>query len=107
MSGKNFHLTTLESRKQLLLVESELNRVQLLNELSDLQSEISQVTEQVRTIGSFASSAAKLATTFSSIGNIFNHGDDGEKGKFSWISKLLNSARTGASIWSAIRSHLK
>jgi hypothetical protein len=107
MSGKNFHLTPLESRKQLLLVESELNRVQLLNELRDLKSEISHVTEQVRTIGSFASSVAKLTTTFSTIGNIFNHGSTDEEAKSSWFSKLLNGARTGASIWGALRSKQK
>jgi hypothetical protein len=107
MPGKNFHLTPLESRKQLLLVESELNRAQLLNELRDFKSEIHNLKEQVRAIGSLATSAAKLATTFSAIGNAFTHHDAGEKGKSSWISTLLNGARTGASIWGALRSHLK
>jgi hypothetical protein len=37
MPGKNLNLTPLESRKQLLLVESELNRAQLLNELRDFK----------------------------------------------------------------------
>jgi hypothetical protein len=107
MPGKNFHLTPLESRKQLLLVESELNRAQLLNELRDFKSEIYHLQDQVQAIGSLASSAAKLATTFSAIGNSFTHRDAGEKGKSSWISTLLNGARTGASIWGALRSHLK
>jgi hypothetical protein len=107
MPGKNFHLTPLESRRQLLLVESELNRAQLLNELRDLKIEIHQLQDQVQAIGSIASSAAKLATTFSAISNAFTHRDSGEKRKSSWISTLLNGARTGASIWGALRSHLK
>jgi hypothetical protein len=108
MPGKNLHLTPLESRKQLLLVESELNRAQLINELRDLKNEIHHLKGQVQAIGSIASSATKLATTFSAIGNAFTHRDDGgEKKKSSWISTLLNGARTGASIWGALRSHLK
>jgi hypothetical protein len=107
MPGKNFHLTPLESRKQLLLVESELNRAQLLNELRDFKSEVLQLKDQVQAVGSLASSAAKLATTFSAIGNAFTHRNGDEKGKSSWISTLLNGARTGASIWGALRSHLK
>jgi hypothetical protein len=83
MHGKNFHLTPLESRKQLLLVESELNRAQLLNELSGLKSEIHNLKNQVQAIGSLASSATKLATTFSAIGSAFSHHDRGEKGKSS------------------------
>lgn len=104
MPGKNFNLTPLESRKQLLLVESELNRAQLLNELRDFKNEIHHLQDQVQAIGSLASSAAKLAATFSAIGNAFTHRDANGKGKSSWISTLLNGARTGASIWGALRS---
>jgi hypothetical protein len=107
MPGKSFQLTSLETRKQLLLVESELNRAQLLNELRNFQNEIHHLKAQVQAVGSLASSAAKLATTFSAIGNAFTHRDPDEKKKSSWISTLLNGARTGASIWGAVRSHLK
>jgi hypothetical protein len=107
MPGKNFHLTPLESRKQLLLVESELNRAQLLNELRDLNNEIQNLKSQVQAAGTLVSSAAKLATTFSAIGRAFTHRDAGENGKSSWLSNLLNGVRTGASIWGALRSHLK
>jgi hypothetical protein len=99
MSGKNYSLTPLEARKQLLLVESELNRVQLLNDVRVLQNEIQLVTNQVRAIGSFASSVAKMADTVSSIGHVFSHDEKGEHGKSSWISSLINGARTGASLW--------
>jgi hypothetical protein len=107
MPGKNFRLTPLESRKQLLLVESELNRVQLLNELRDLKNEIHRLENQVCAVGSLASSAAKLATIFSAIRSAFTHRADVKNGKPSWISTLLNGARAGASIWGALRSHLK
>lgn len=106
MPGKNFHLTPLESRRQLLLVESELNRAQLLDELRDLKNEIHHLQGQVQAIGSVASSAAKLATTFSAIRSAFKHRDSSEK-KSSWISTLLKRARTGVLIWGALRSHRK
>jgi hypothetical protein len=107
MPGKNFHLTPLESRKQLLLVESELNRAQLLNELRDFNTEIQHLKGQVQVAGTLISSAAKVAATFSAIGGAFAHRDTGENRKSSWLSTLLNGARTGASIWGALRSHLK
>jgi hypothetical protein len=107
MPGKTFDLTPLESRKQLLLVESELNRAQLLNELRKLNTEIQHLKGQVQAVGTLVSSAAKVATTFSAIGSAFTHREAGENGKSSWLSTLINGARTGASIWGALRSHLK
>ena len=107
MPGKNTPLTPLESRKQLLLVESELNRAQLLNELRDLNHEIHHLINQIQAAGALVSSAAKLAATFSAIGNVFTHRDTGENKKSSWLSTLINGTRTGAAIWGAIRSQMK
>jgi hypothetical protein len=103
MSGKKSQLTSLETRKQLLLVESELNRAQLLNELRDFKNEIHHLKHQVYAIGSVTSSAAKLAATFSAIRQAFSHREDRVNGK-SWISTLLNGAQTCASLWGMLRS---
>jgi len=102
MPGENVHLTPLESRKQLLLLESELNRAQLLNEVHDLKNEIHRLKDQLHAIGSVASSAAKLADTVSAIGRAFSHREEGDKA--SWISRLLNGAKTGTSLWLLLRS---
>lgn len=107
MPGKNVQLSPLAARKQLLLVESELNRVQLLNELRDLQGELHQLRAQAQAIGSVAGSAAKVAATVSVIGNVFTQRKNNEKGKSSWLSKLLSGARTGASLWAAWQTHRK
>jgi hypothetical protein len=104
MPGKKSQLTPLETRKQLLLVESELNRAQLLNELRDFKNEIDHLKYQVREMGSIAASAAKLAATFSAIGQAFSHRNEGEKEKPSWISTLLNGAKAGTSLWHLFRS---
>ena len=102
MSGKKPQLTSLETRKQLLLVESELNRAQLLNELRDFKNEIQHLKHQMWEIGSIAAPAAKLATTFSAIGQAFTHRNEGKKP--SWISTLLNGAKAGTSLWLLFRS---
>ena len=102
MPGKKFQLTPLETRKQLLLVESELNRVLLLNEVRDFKNEIHHLKHQVWEIGSIAASAAKLATAFSAIGQAFSHRNEGEKTL--WISTVLNGAQAGTSLWFLLRS---
>jgi hypothetical protein len=106
MSGKTTGLTALETRKQLLLLESELNRTQLLNEARDLKNEFRRLKHQVEAVGSIAASAAKLAATFSSIGSAFSHRDHDDR-KPSWISSLLKSARTGVSLWLTLKSYLR
>ena len=107
MPEKKFHLRPVESKKQRLLVASELNRVELLFELGDFIDEVRQVRDHLHAISSLAASTAKLTNTFSAIGNAFTHHDAGEKKKSSWISTLLKGARTGISLWVALRSQLK
>jgi len=102
MFGEKSQLTPLETRKQLLLVESELNRAQLINELRDFKNEIEHLKRQMRGIGSAASAAARLAVTFSAIRQAFFRRDEG--GKSSWISTLLNGAKAGTSLWLLLRS---
>jgi hypothetical protein len=104
MSGKKTQLTPLETRKQLLLVESELNRVQLINELRELKSEVRHWKHQVEAVVSMASLVVKLATTFSAIGRVFSHRDKDDKPP-SWISTLLKSLQTGTSLWQTLRSN--
>jgi hypothetical protein len=50
----------LESRKQLLIAESELNRVQLVQEWRIMSGEVRTLAHQARTISSLASAAASL-----------------------------------------------
>lgn len=107
MSGKNLHLTPLESRRQLLLVESELNRARLLNELADLKNEAGHLKGRINAIGSLAAAAARLVDTFFAIRNAFTHQETGANKKSSWISTLFNGVRTGALILIALRSHQK
>jgi hypothetical protein len=104
MFGKSSALTPLESRKQLLLVESELNRVQLLNEARQLKTELGHLREQVQAVSSLAASAANLAATFSAIAKIFSSRAGNAEKKPSWISTLFHGLKTGAAVWENFRS---
>jgi hypothetical protein len=105
MSGKTTGLTALETRKQLLLLESELNRAQLINEMRELKSGINHLKSQAQAVASIAESTIKLASTFSSVGNVFFNGDK-EDDKPSLISRLFKGIKTGATLWSALRRNM-
>ena len=102
MSGKITQLTPLQTRKQLLVIESELNRVQLIQEISHFKGEIHHLQQVVDEIGSLAASVSKLGTLFTAVCQTFTKSSDGESS--SWISKLMKGAKAGAALWSALRS---
>ena len=56
----------LESRKQLLIAESELNRAQLVQEWRTMSDEARSLVHQARTISSFASAVATLVAGLAS-----------------------------------------
>jgi len=60
MSGRNPRLNPLESRKQLLLAESELNRAQLVGEWQTLSGEAHALADQAKTITAIAAALATL-----------------------------------------------
>jgi hypothetical protein len=102
MPGEGTDLTSLAARKQLLLVESELNRAELQNEWLTVKSEIDRIGNQVRSAAGIASSVTRLGLSFA---NFFRPGTparhDGKKP--GWISTLFRGARAGVSLWSSLR----
>src|SRR4051812_15723801 len=62
MSGKNPRMNQIESRKQLLLAESELNRAHLLEGVVTLTTDIRTLTDRAKPFGSIISLAAGLVT---------------------------------------------
>lgn len=103
MSRKTFELTSLQTHKQMLLLESELNRAQLIVEWRDLQKSLQPWKQQANAVSSMASSVARMGTVFS---NFFRGwtGRSGAGEKRSWLATLLNGASTGVSFWSALKS---
>jgi hypothetical protein len=97
-------MTPLQVRKQLLVVESELNRRQLVSDWTDVKAGVDHLADQITTLTSVAESAVKLGATVTN----FFHGfqaskqhreDEEEESKPSWISGLFNLAKRGVSLW--------
>jgi hypothetical protein len=108
MLRKNSSINSLQTRKQLLLAESEVNRTELIRELKQVKGEISHLKKQVRTFGSIASSAALAATAFSIFRKRRTSSEDSNGGgKPSWLATALAGARLGTSLFLKIKSMLR
>jgi hypothetical protein len=59
-------MKALESRKQLLIAESELNRAHLISDWESLAVEVHALTHRAKTMGSLASAATLLISALSS-----------------------------------------
>lgn len=89
----------LESRKQLLLAESELNRAQMVGDLTALTTGVRTLTHRATQLGSMASSAALLAMGLT----VFQRGQTvGPVAKPSKINRILNGAVLLATLWLAV-----
>jgi HPt (histidine-containing phosphotransfer) domain-containing protein len=97
-------MNPLQSRKKMLIAESELNRAQLVRDWQTMADDVHALTKQARTIGALASAAASLVTGLLS----FRHKtpvpvDE----KPSWLQKILKGAQLAGSLWTEFRSPKK
>ncbi len=90
----------LESRKQLLIVESELNRAQLVQEWQTLKGEVHALTDQARTIRSVASA---VATLVAGLASCRRKAAAPPAEKPSWWRKISQGAGLVATLWKAFR----
>jgi len=93
-------MTSLETRKQLLLTESELNRLHLVEELGLVKEELCRLADKARSWGAVASSATALAARAGAAIS----GRNGNEERFSWSATLAHGARAALSIWLALRA---
>jgi hypothetical protein len=101
MSGKIPRLTPLESRKQLLLAESELNRSQLLGEMAALAADVHALKERAQSLGSIASAIAVLVIGI----RAFRRGKPAAPDvKPSWFQTILKSTGLISTLWAAVRT---
>ena len=101
MSGKKSHLTPLESRKHLLIAESNLNRAQLIEDMAALTAGVRTLTDRAKSFGSIASSAAVLVAGLAA----FRRGKPvGAGAKPSWLRTILKGAGLFSTFWLAFRS---
>jgi negative regulator of sigma E activity len=94
-------MNSLESRKQLLIAESELNRAQLVQEWRTMAGEVHSLTSQARSISSIASAVATLVAGLSSLRP---KASAPAAEKPSWWQTILKGAGLASSFWQAFRS---
>lgn len=101
MFGKNPRMNRLESRKQLLIAESELNRAHLAQEWGAMAAGIRTLTGRAKSFGSIASVAALLVTGLAAFRRTKSAPAEG---KPSWWQTLLKGAGMISTLWLAFRA---
>jgi hypothetical protein len=101
MFGKNLRMNPLESRKQLLIAESELNRAQLAGDLAALTDGVRTLADRAKSFGSIVSSTAVLVAGLTA----FRRGKcvDADA-KHSRLRTILKGAGLISTLWLAFRS---
>ena len=94
-------MNPLESRKQLLIAESELNRSQLVGNLVALAANVRTFTDRAKSFGAIASSVMTLLTVVAT----FRHGHKARDAgtKPGWLPTLLKGAGLISTLWLACR----
>jgi hypothetical protein len=100
MSGKNSRMKALDSRKQLLIAESELNRAHLIHELQTMAGDVHALASQAKTIGSIASAVAGLVAGLSSLRQR-TPAPNAEKP--SWGQSIVKAVGMISTFWSTLR----
>jgi hypothetical protein len=101
MPGKTSHLSPLESRKQLLLAESELNRAGLAEEWQAMEHGIRDFALRAKNIGAWASSAALVVAGVKALRRA---PPKSGAAKSSWFQKILHGARVASTLWFTFRA---
>jgi hypothetical protein len=97
MPAQKSDVTSLETRKRLLVMESELNRAYLCEEIAHLVDDLRAVGDRLQSVSSMASS---LFTSFAPK----NNGEEAAPEKPSWLSTIIRGVKVGSSLWLAFRS---
>ena len=100
MFGKKPRLNPLESRKQLLIAESELNRAQMVQEWQAMGDGVCSIADRARSISSIASTAASLIADLASF-RCKKSAPAAEKP--SWLQTILKGAGLISTVWQAFR----
>jgi hypothetical protein len=94
-------MNPLESRKQLLIAESELNRAQLVQEWQAMGDGVRSIADRARTISSIASTAASL---IAGLASFRRKKSAPEEQKPSWLQTFFKGAGLISIVWQAFRS---
>ena len=94
-------MNSLESRKRLLLAESELNRAQLVEDMAALRGNVRALMDHVKTVGSIASSVAVL---MAGLAAFRRPKPASAESKPSWLQTIFKGASLISTLWMAFRS---
>jgi hypothetical protein len=100
MPGKTPRVNPLDSRKQLLIAESELNRAQLSAEVTVMTAGVRTHLKNARSYGVIASSAAALV---SGLAACPRRAPDDAGAKTSWLQRVIKGAGLASNLWLAFR----
>jgi hypothetical protein len=94
-------MNTLATRKQLLLLESELNRAQLARDMAELRAGARALGERAKSFTSIFSSAGVLVSALAA----FRRDKRADAGtRPSWPQTILKGAGLISTLWLAFRS---
>ncbi len=93
-------MNSLRSRKQLLIVESELNRTQLSADLIAVSLCIHTLAARAKTFGTIASSAWMLVVGLAALRR---HAPAESTAKASWTQRILKGVSLASSLWMTFR----
>jgi hypothetical protein len=96
-------MNPLESRKRLLIAESELNRAQLVGDMATLTAGVRTLTDRAKSFGSIASSAAVLVAGLAAFRRGKSVAVDADA-KPSRLQTILKVAGLISTLWLAFRS---
>ena len=94
-------MTPLETRKQQLIAQSELNRNQMVGDLMEFESGVHALSDRNKSIGSIMTSAAELVSGIINFQR--SKGRDAAKGS-TWVQTALKGTGLLCTLWLAIRS---
>lgn len=93
-------MKNLSSRKQFLIAENDLSRLQLIEDFHSMSASLHTITSRADSFKSVASSAALLVTGLAA----FQRGRRENAGtKSSWLQSLVKGAGLASTVWLALQ----
>ena len=93
-------MSPLETRKRLLLVESEMNRLQIAGDLAALKPGLAEISRRLRSVTRITSAAAILVAGLA----VFTRTKTApENAKPSWLKRLVQGAGLLSTLWMTVQ----
>jgi len=103
MLGTTPRLKLLDLRKQLLIAESELCRIELLHESQVVAEEVRALADRAKSFVSIGTTVSAAALLLAGLTTCRSGLSAPTGGKPSWLQKLISGARLASTVWFAWR----